>query len=131
MNDGVSCYKWKRVSTINQTSYNINNSSLVGSQIGTTNSQLYFNQDNFSEQINKAVSEIREIAELSDEYKDTIIGLLEQINTAIQSNNQEAQIEAKSTLEGMLRGIGNASVKVISVLSGLTDLANFFGFPNS
>lgn len=113
---------------MNQTNYNINNSSLIGSQIGTNNSQLYFNQNEFSEEISKAILEIKAIAELSEENKVTIIDLLKQIDDAIQSNNKNAQTEAKFTLKGMLKGIGNAGVKVISVLSGLANLANFFGF---
>lgn len=113
---------------MNQTNYNINNSSLVGSQIGTTNSQLYFNQNDFSVEISKAISEIKMIAELSEENKITIIDLLKQIDDAIQSNNKEAQTEAKFTLKGVLKGIGNAGVKVISVLSGLANLAKFLGF---
>lgn len=111
---------------MNQTNYNITNSFLVGSQIGPTNSQLYFNQNGFSAEISKAISEIKMIAELSKEDKTTIIELPEQIDDAIQSNNKEAQTEAKFTLKGVLKGIGNAGVKVISVLSGLANLAKFF-----
>ena len=51
---------------MNQTNYNITNSSLVGSQIGTQNSQLYFNQSDFSSEINQAISEIKTITELSE-----------------------------------------------------------------
>lgn len=113
---------------MNQTNYNINNSSLVGSQIGTTNSQLNFNQNVFSEEINQAISEIKTIAELSEENRSIIIDLLKQIDVAVQSDNKDAQTEAKFTLKGVLKGIGNVSVKVISVLSGLVNLAKFFGF---
>lgn len=125
---GIDYLNGKGVQIMNQTNYNINNSSLIGSQIGTNNSQLYFNQNEFSGEISKAISEIKAIAELSEENKVTIIDLLKQIDDAIQSNNKDAQTEAKFTLQGMLKGIGNAGVKVISVLSGLANLANFFGF---
>lgn len=125
---GIDYLNGKSAQIMNQTNYNINNSSLIGSQIGTNNSQLYFNQNEFSEEISKAILEIKAIAELSEENKVTIIDLLKQIDDAIQSNNKNAQTEAKITLKGMLKGIGNAGVKVISVLSGLANLANFFGF---
>lgn len=119
----------ERSTTImNQTNYNINNSSLVGSQIGTTNSQLNFNQSNFSDEISQAIFEIKGIAELSEENKKLIIDLLQQIDAAVKSDNKNAQVEAKFTLKGILKGIGNTSVKVISVLSGLANLAKFFGF---
>lgn len=114
---------------MNQTNYNISNSSLVGSQIGTTNSQLNFNKNTFSDEINEAIVEIKSIEELSKENMETIIELLGQIDVALQSDNKEAQAEAKFTLKGMLKGIGNAGVKVVSVLSGLANLAKFFGFP--
>lgn len=118
-------------STMNQTNYNITNSSLVGSQIGTQNSQLYFNQSDFSSEINQAISEIKTITELSEKSMNSIIDLLQQIDIAVKSDNKEAQTEAKFTLKGMLKGIGNTGVKVISVLSGLANLAKFFGFPIS
>lgn len=125
---GISYLNRRRIPVMNQTNYNISNSTLVGSQIGTTNSQLYFNQNDFSVEISKAILEIKTIAELSEENRITIIDLLKQIDDAIQSNNKEAQSEAKFTLIGMLKGIGNAGVKVISVLSGLANLAKFLGF---
>lgn len=125
---GISYLNRRRTPVMNQTNYNISNSTLVGSQIGTTNSQLYFNQNDFSVEISKAILEIKMIAELSEENRITIIDLLKQIDDAIQSNNKEAQSEAKFTLIGMLKGIGNAGVKVISVLSGLANLAKFLGF---
>ena len=125
---GISYLNRRRTPVMNQTNYNISNSTLVGSQIGTTNSQLYFNQNDFSVEISKAILEIKTIAELSEENRITIIDLLKQIDDAIQSNNKEAQSEAKFTLIGMLKGIGNADVKVISVLSGLANLAKFLGF---
>ena len=117
---GIEYLNGRSTSTMNQTNYNITNSSLVGSQIGTQNSQLYFNQSDFSSEINQAISEIK-----------TIIDLLQQIDIAVKSDNKEAQTEAKFTLKGMLKGIGNTGVKVISVLSGLANLAKFFGFPIS
>lgn len=126
---GIESLREGSIPIMNQTNYNINNSSLVGSQIGTTNSQLNFNQNTFSKEISEAVVEIKTIAELSKENMETIIDLLGQIDVAIQSDNKEAQTEAKFTLKGMLKGIGNAGVKVISVLSGLANLAKFFGFP--
>lgn len=110
---------------MNQTNYNITNSSLVGSQIGTQNSQLYFNQSDFSSEINQAISEIKTITELSEKSMNSIIDLLQQIDIAVKSDNKEAQTEAKFTLKGMLKGIGNTGVKVISVLSGLANLAKF------
>ena len=125
---GISYLNRRRTPVMNQTNNNISNSTLVGSQIGTTNSQLYFNQNDFSVEISKAILEIKTIAELSEENRITIIDLLKQIDDAIQSNNKEAQSEAKFTLIGMLKGIGNAGVKVISVLSGLANLAKFLGF---
>ena len=113
---------------MNQTNYNITNSSLVGSQIGTQNSQLYFNQSDFSNEINQAISEIRNITELSEESMKSIIDLLQQIVVAVKKDDKEVQTEAKFTLKGILKGIGNTSVKVVSVLSGLANLAKFFGF---
>jgi hypothetical protein len=41
---------------------------------------------------------------------------------------KEAQNEKKHTLKGFLQGAGNAGVKVIGVLSGLANLAKFFGY---
>lgn len=125
---GINYLNGRSTPIMSQTNFNINNSSLVGSQIGTSNSQLYFNQNDFSGEISRAISEIKTIAELSEENKVIIIDLLKQIDDAIQSNNKDAQTEVKFTLKGVLKGIGNAGVKVISVLSGLANLANFFGF---
>lgn len=119
----------KSVPIMNQNNYSINNSYLVGSQIGTTNSKLNFNQNGFSGEINQAISEIKTIAELSEKNKSIIIDLLKQIDAAVQADNKDAQTEAKFTLKGVLKGIGNASVTVISILSGLANLAKFFGFP--
>lgn len=128
---GIEYLNGRSTSTMNQTNYNITNSSLVGSQIGTQNSQLYFNQSDFSSEINQAISEIKTITELSEKSMNSIIDLLQQIDIAVKSDNKEAQTEAKFTLKGMLNGIGNTGVKVISVLSGLANLAKFFGFPIS
>lgn len=113
---------------MNQTNYNIKGSSIVGSQVGTVNSQLNFNQSDFSDEISQAIIKIKEIAELSEENKKLIIELLQQIDVAVKSNNKDVQTEAKFTLKGILKGIGNTSVKVISILSGLVNIAKFFGF---
>lgn len=114
---------------MNQTNYSIDNSTLIGTQIGTTNSQLNFNQCGFSDEINQAISIIKTITELSENNKNVIIDLLKQINVAVQSGNKESQTEAKYTLKGILKGISDVGAKVINVLSGLANLANFFGFP--
>lgn len=116
---------------MNQKNYYVTNSSLFGSQIGTENSKLYFNQSDFSSEIKQAISEIEKITELSEKNMKSIIELLKQIDIAVKSNNKEAQTTKKSTLKGMLKGIGNTGVKVINVLSGLANLANFFDFPTS
>lgn len=113
---------------MHQTNYNIKGSSIVGSQVGTVNSQLNFNQSDLSDEISQAILKIKEIAELSEENKKIIIELLQQIDVAVKSDNKDVQTEAKFTLKGILKGIGNTSVKVISVLSGLVNLAKFFGF---
>lgn len=113
---------------INRTNYNISNSSLVGSQIGTTNSQIYFNQSDFSSEINHAILKIKSTAELSEENMTSIIDLLQQIDAAVTVGNEDAQTEAKFTLKGMLKGMGDTGAKVISILSGLANLAKFFGF---
>jgi len=126
---GIQYLQGGNIPVMNQTNYNISNSSLVGSQVGTTNSQLNFNQGIFSDEIIQAISEIKNIPELSPENMETIIDLLGQISEAVQSANEDAQTEAKFTMKGMLKGIGNAGTKVIAVLSGLANLAKFFGFP--
>lgn len=126
---GIQYLQGRGTTTMNQTNYNISNSSLVGSQVGTINSQLNFNQTAFSDEIAQAISEIKGIPELSQENMEIIIELLGQINVAVQSDNKEKQTEAKFTLKGVLKGIGNVGVKVISVLSGLASLAKFLGFP--
>ena len=113
---------------MNQTYYKIIKSSLVGSQVGTQNSQLYFNQSDFSSEINQAITEIKAITELSEQNMNSIIDLLQQIDVAVKTDNKDTQAEAKFTLKGMLKEIGNTGVKVISVLSGLANLAKFFGF---
>lgn len=40
---------------MNQTNYSISNSYVVGSQVGTKNSQLYFDQSDFSSEVNQAI----------------------------------------------------------------------------
>ena len=67
---GIEYLNGRSTSTMNQTNYNITNSSLVGSQIGTQNSQLYFNQSDFSSEINQAISEIKTITELSEKQSE-------------------------------------------------------------
>ena len=62
----------RSISIMNQTNYNIFNSSLFASQVGTQDSQLYFNQSDFSKEINQAISEIKAITELSKENKNLI-----------------------------------------------------------
>lgn len=121
----------RSISIMNQTNYNIFNSSLFASQVGTQDSQLYFNQSDFSKEINQAISEIKAITELSKENKNLIIDMLCQIDLAMKSGDKEAQKEGKFALKGILKGLGNNGVKVISVLSGLANLAKFFGFSAS
>lgn len=128
---GIENLNGRSTSTMNQKNYYVTNSSLFGSQIGTENSKLYFNQSDFSSEIKQAISEIEKITELSEKNMKSIIELLKQIDIAVKSNNKEAQTTKKSTLKGMLKGIGNTGVKVINVLSGLANLANFFDFPTS
>ena len=121
----------RSISIMNQTNYNIFNSSLFASQVGTQDSQLYFNQSDFSKEINQAISEIKAITELSKENKNLIIDMLCQIDLAMKSGDKEAQKEGKFTLKGILKGLGNNGVKVISVLSGLKKKKKFFGFSAS
>ena len=111
---------------MNQTNYNIFNSSLVASQVGTRNSHLYFSQSDFSKEISQAISKIKAMSELSKENKTLIIDLLCQIDLAMKSDNKEAQKEGKSSLKEVLKGLGNNGVKLISILSGLVNLAKFF-----
>lgn len=116
---------------MNQTNYSISNSYVVGSQVGTKNSQLYFDQSDFSSEVNQAILQIKTVEELSEENINSIINLLQQIDTAVKTDNRNAQSEAKNTLKGMLKGIGNSSAKVIGILSGLANLAKFFGYPTT
>ncbi|ADU26507.1 YjcQ family protein [Ethanoligenens harbinense] len=126
---GINYLQGRSATMTNQTTYNISDSSLIGSQIGTLNSQLNFNQTSFSDEITQAISGIKAIPELSQENMETIIDLLGQISIAVQSDNKEEQTEAKFTLKGVIKGMGNAGIKVIGVLSGLANLAKFLGFP--
>lgn len=118
-----------RVGSSNQITYNISNSSIVGSQIGTSNSQLNFNQDAFSGEISQAINEIKDIADVSKEHEEAIIDLLKQADTAVQNNDIEAQKKAKDTWQWIKRMLGKTAPQIISVLSGLANIAQFFGLP--
>lgn len=125
---GIEYLNGRSTTIMNQTNYSISKSSVVGSQIGTKNSQLYFNQSDFLSEVNQAILQIKTIEELSEENMNSIINLLQQIDTAVKTDNKDAQTEAKYTLKGMLKGIGNTGAKVIGILSGLANLAKFFGY---
>lgn len=130
----------RRDKTMEKPSISITNSKLVGSPVGSSDSEVFVDiggdllidsnksDSAFAKEIQQAISEIKSISELSDENTKTVIDLLGEIETAVHSNDEETQLEAKFTLKGFLKGLGNAGVKVIGVLSGLANLAKFFGF---
>ena len=127
---GIDYLNGGRYHMSSQTSntYHIENSTVTGSQIGTINSQLNINSADFSNEVNQAISEIKNISQLTTDNMNTIIELLGEINAAVQSDDTETQTEKKFTLKGLLKGLGNAGVKVISVLSSLANLAKFLGY---
>lgn len=118
----------ERGSIVNQQINNFVNSPVVGSQIGTSISQVSFNNSDFSKELDQANLKLKSLEELSGENRKAILELLEQANSAIQSDDKQKQLETKATFEGFLRGIGNVGVKVVSVLSGLANIAKFFGY---
>lgn len=107
--------------------FEISDTKITNSQIGTNNSEININTK-LSDEISQAILEIKEMAELSEENKSEIIELLKIIYNSLQSDNKEKQTKAKISLKQLLKDIGDTGVKVIDVLSGLASLANFFNF---
>ncbi len=119
------------VTTMNQTNITITNSSLTGTQVGTTNSTVNFAPVNMSNdlsgEINQAISAIKEVAEITNDEKNMITDLLKEIDTAVKENNKEKQDKSKLMLKTVLKGMGEGGSKIITILSGLANLVKFFG----
>ncbi len=83
--------------------------------------------DNFREAITEAIGKINELNDVSAEQKEHLGEILYEAEGAVQDEDMSKQIEVKAKFKGFMMGIGKASVNVISVLSSLTAIAQFFG----
>jgi hypothetical protein len=101
---------------------NINNSTISGSQIGSIDSEFSGNTAEISDQIEKAISKIKEIPtnELQSENKEQITDLLSQLKNSLVEESLDIFKEKQTLLKGLLMGIGKMAVE--SIKSAILDI---------
>jgi len=116
----------------------VKDSVVVGAQIGTQRSKLKFKSRDivipsiktgtvFTDEVKQAITNIEQILELSAEQKNYLVQIMNDASNAVQDNNDAAQSSCKEKFKAFMLGAGNVAVKIISTLSGLANLAKFFG----
>lgn len=120
---------------------NITNSKITNSPVGAVNSEISVDiggdslvdsnksDSSFSNEIQNAISQIAQIEELTKEQKEYLAKLLDETNDVVQRNDVANQKTCKDKFQAFMFGIGNISTKVVGILSGLANLAKFFGLP--
>ena len=118
---------------------NITNSTIVGAQVGPAKGNVIVDRtiiDNSNTtdtklppEILDAIAKINEIHELTDEQKNFMISLLSEAEESLHSNNINVQNSCHDRFKAFSFGAGNITVKVISALSGLTNILRIFGVP--
>ncbi|MCL2087936.1 MAG: hypothetical protein FWH14_00490 [Oscillospiraceae bacterium] len=81
----------------------------------------------FSNEIEEAVGRIRQIEELTTQQKSLLEDIMTEAKEAFAANSEEGEAKIKSRFRDAMCFLGNASVKVLSALSSLANLAKFFG----
>ena len=110
-----------------KTSISIENSQIIGSQIGVENSTLYYNAEDLSKEIHQAEAAIEQMVQLTEGSRKTIISLLDDIDAALKENDKDKATEAKGSLKGFLKGLGEGGAGVIGFLANLATIAAFLG----
>lgn len=84
---------------------------------------------------NKVLNEIKEakkiISSLSDINKDQkqlLFNFMDETRDAVESGSKEKMLNSKNNFNNAVCLLGNIGTKLITALSGLVNLLNFFGF---
>jgi len=78
----------------------------------------------FDRQLNEAINGITAIEEITSQQKDYLVALMNEAKSSVDESQKQV---CKGKFDAFMLGIGDVSVKVISVLSGLSSIARFFG----
>ena len=123
--------KKRSITNIHQTVEN--NSGLV---VGTIEkSQIEFSSgdishtDTFYQDVEKAIEIINHFSDIQQEHRKALIDLMTEAKEAMQADNEKDQKSCKEKFKYFVFGAGNAVKSILSALSSLTTVAQFFNIP--
>lgn len=79
-------------------------------------------------EIEKARKIIESFEDINEIQKQRLLSIMDETKSAVELNVDEKQKESKKNFKDAICFMGNLGVKLISALSGLTNLLKFFGF---
>jgi len=106
---------------------------VVGPVIGINNGNVEVQTTNivskgeFERQLKEAIEKINDIEEMTLQQKKELIAIMYEAKSSVDETQQKI---CKNKFEAFMLQIGSVAFKVISVLSELSSIAQFFGFGN-
>lgn len=121
----------KRPLANNTYNYHIDtNNGIVSHNLDHSNISIYsgvITDIVFESETQRAIDIINRFSEVEKEYRDVLISLLKEANTATQKKDEVAKTECKNKFKGFVLGAGKFVGAIIEKLSELATIAEFFG----
>lgn len=86
-----------------------------------------YDSKQFNSEAEEAIRKIKEFSEINEQQKSMLIEIINDAKEAIRKNSNEGKEKSKTRFKDAMCFMGNASVKLLSALSALANLAKFFG----
>ena len=79
------------------------------------------------EDIELAISKVKELQDIEDDHKDYVSQLLSEVSIATRDNDDQKLQSCKAQYKAFVLGTGKKVLKVVMVLSSFASIASFFG----
>ena len=91
------------------------------------NEDILIEIGDFSNDVTKAIEIINSFVDVDKSFRDALVSLVNEVNAAVQSQNETAKISCKDKFKGFLLVAGKAVDKVLGALANVATIATFFG----
>lgn len=115
---------------INNTFKIENNTGVVTGYMSNSTVTVYagsITNEKFEVETEKAIDIINSFSDVEREYRDVLITLVKEANVATQSKDEAAKSECRNKFKGFMLGAGRIVGTIITTLSELATIAEFFG----
>ena len=110
----------------------INSGTINGNVVNENSGTLFYdvseveNTIPLANEINEAQRLISSFNDINDQQKELLLGILKETSVAVKSENEKQQQDNKKSFNDAICFMGNIGTKLITTLSGLTNLLKYF-----